>query len=963
MMSCTCSSPESPTAGPRPSFHNCDRRDRARIPSGRLTRKPSKLQTTMEVTRCRFGTTSRQAIPVGHEGFVPQKDWAPIFHAVYHDREAALRHFLHTGVSPDTVEGPGIPLLCIATACGHFEIVKTLLEAGASINIASGDKGETALHIAVHNNNHDIVDLLLAYRVNLETQTSHIGQTALHYAAADSRSLEMVTKLLKSGARYEIQDQQDRTPAAAALQARNLHAAVAIVNKAKGDPKQLAKEKALLLQQVDDTEGRPSIPDDLVADILTATCEADSTVLIEAIKRNNARVVERLLDQGVDIHRATATGMSAITVAVKFADLRIIKLLVQHGADITSKCPGNLDVLQLLFKTLTTRNEASVVPIVGYLIAKGANVTTKYSDSKTLLHRAVSSQVDHAQVVKLLIKEGVPINAQDTYGNSALHLAAANGLRYSARTLLAAHADTTVVDSQKRTALLRAVQKKQWALVPLLAVSPAITSWDSEGSTALHHIARSTPGDYGSWNDVAAATKPFCEKGICRSMRDQAGATPLIVAVRSLPEEGLPVIESLLTKGEKKWNCAGHEDHKTRDALYYAAILNKLLFVQTLLDHGAPFVLEEWTDLKRQTKFPAHSRSRILELIHESDRSRKAQQESVRDDTITETQLGPPQIETRASSGMSGYHADCETEQKSKVDRGHLRKATSAQQLRVSHPQSKPASSAFLSRSASTHQKSRETDGQYRKPAHHAQIARSASFRSNQQTPLATKTTNQIKQSRGVEGVNKTVKTKSLQQLTMSYPQRISSGKHLVAESPEATNAVLRANRNRSPMRSSAKRVSPTRDLETVEEHGPHAEAIQTPPPLPPKSIARPLPAPPALTSATPPKPPNPYVQPTAKDTPLPPVNVTPAPSCSKPSIPDTPSLVIITTRLEVTKPTQPVRIDSGMSLARSDGTRKAVPELDPSKSTLDDAAPKSARQSGDEFAGWLAISNMLDRI
>ena len=959
MKSCTCSSPESPTAGPRLSIHNCDRRDRSRVPSGRLTRKPSKLQTTVEVTRCRFGTTSRQAVPVGYEGFVPQKDWAPIFHAVYHDREAALRHFLHTGVSPDTVEGPGIPLLCIATACGHFEIVKILLEAGASINVTSGDKGETALHIAVLSNNHEIVDLLLAHLVNLETQTSDAGQTALHYAAAGSSSLDMVTKLLKFGARYEIQDLQDRTPAAAALQARNLHAAVAIVHKAKGDPKQLAKEKALLLQQVDDTEGQASIPDDLVIDILKATCEADTTVLIEAIKRNNARVVQRLLDQGADIHRATATGISPITVAVKFADLHIIKLLVQHGADVTVKSPGNLDILQILFKTLTTRNEASVVPVVSYLIAKGADVMTKHHDGKTLLHRAVSSQVDHAQVVKLLIKEGVALNAQDANGDTALHLAAANGLRYSARTLLAANADTAVVDSRKRTALLRAVQKKQWALVPLLAVSPAITSWAAEGATALHHIARSTPGDFCSWNDVAAATKPFCEKGICRSMRDQTGATPLIVAVRSLPEDGLPVIESLLTKGEKKWNCVGHEDHKMRDSLHYAAILNKPVFFQSLLDHGAPFVLEEWTDQKRQTKLPAHSRSWVLELILESDRLRQAA--SARNDTITETQLGPPQIETRASSGMSGYHADCETEPKSKVNRGHLRKATSAQQLRVSDPRSKPASSEILSRSASTHQKSRDTDGQYRKSAHHAQIARSPSFRSNQQTPLATKTTNHIKQSHGVEVVNKSVKTKSLQQLTMSFPQRASSVKHLVAESPEATNAALRANRNKSPMRYPSKRVSPTRDLQTVEEHGPSAEVIQTPPP-PAKATAKPLPAPPTLTLATPAKPANPSVQLPTKDTPPVPANTTPARACSKPSIPDTLPLAI-TTCPEVAKPTQPARIDSGMSMTRSDGTKKAMPELDRSKSTLDGAASKSTRQSGDELAGWLAISNMLDRL
>ncbi|KAF3002424.1 hypothetical protein E8E13_003729 [Curvularia kusanoi] len=413
------------------------------------------------------------------------------------------------GVSTDVVED-GVPLLCVAAACGHLEIVKILLEAGAFVDATCENKGETALHIAVKGKYYDIVDLLLVHQVKLETQTSHTGQTALHYAAGGSGAPEMVTKLLKSGAKYETLDLQHRSPAAIALQAGNLRAAVVIVNMAQGKPKQLAKEKVQLLQHMDGKEGQSSTADDLILDILTATCEADSTVLIEAIKKNNARLVEMILDQGADPHRSLSKGLSPIIVAAKFADLRIIKLLVQHGADVTVRGPGGLDILQFLFKTLSTRNEAMVAPVVEYLLAKGADISSVYSDGKTLLHRAVSAQVDHTQVVKLLLKEGVELNAQDTDGSTALHLAAANGLRYTTRALLDARADTAMIDSRKRTALLCAVQKKQWALVPILAISPAITSWDADGSTVLHHIVRSTPRDPRSWKDVAAATKPFC---------------------------------------------------------------------------------------------------------------------------------------------------------------------------------------------------------------------------------------------------------------------------------------------------------------------------------------------------------------------------------------------------------------------------------------------------------------------
>ncbi|KAH6643137.1 ankyrin repeat-containing domain protein, partial [Boeremia exigua] len=624
-MSCTRSLLDSPTEAPRPSFHGCDDPSIARLASRRLVRRPSKLQTTMEVTRCRFGSTSRQAAPIGCEEFVPQKDWTPISHAVYHDREAALQHYLQTGVSPDAVEGPGVPLLCIAVACGHFEIVEILLKAGANVNSASRDKGETALHIAVRMSRHDVIELLLVHRADLELKTSDTGQTPLHYAAAAPNSIALVTKLLKLGAKYDVNDLQGHTAAVIALQAHNVHAAVAIINMARGKPKQLAKEKDMLMQHIEIAHDRTSATNDLIADVFAATCDPDSTVLIEAIKRNDPRLVEMFLEREADPRRATTKGLMPIFVAVKFANLRIIKLLVQHGAEVTTKGPGQLSVLQVLFTTLGSRDEDSIVHVVGYLFAKGADATTLYPDGKTLLHRAVSAGIDHAKVAKLLIKNGIDVDAQDADGNTALHLAASNGLVNTTQCLLDSRANATVVDSKKRTALLRAIQNHQWIVVPLLAVPPAVTSWDAEASTALHHISRSTPQDHDSWSDIAAATIPFCERGICRSMRDRSGATPLIQAIRLLPEDGLPVVESLLTKGDGKWNCVGHEDHKRHDALYYAATLGKTIFVKALLENGAPFVLEDWSSARGQLRLPAASNDEILELIVESDRSRKAQ--------------------------------------------------------------------------------------------------------------------------------------------------------------------------------------------------------------------------------------------------------------------------------------------------------------------------------------------------
>jgi hypothetical protein len=136
--------------------------------------------------------------------------------------------------------------------------------------------------------------------------------------------------------------------------------------------------------------------------------------------------------------------------------------------------------------------------------------------------------------------------------NEQLHLAAANGLEKAVRMLLRARAETTTVDSNKHTPLLLAVLNHHWRVVPILTIPPNINSWDEEGMTALHYISTSVPKAPATWKDIATAAVPFCERGVSRSMRDRTGATPLILAVKTLPEEGLLVVEALLMQQADK---------------------------------------------------------------------------------------------------------------------------------------------------------------------------------------------------------------------------------------------------------------------------------------------------------------------------------------------------------------------------------------------------------------------------
>lgn len=943
--------PESPESSPRPSFQSYNGRDKASRISGRLVRRPSKLQTTVEVTRCRFSSSSRQTVRSGFEEFVPQKDSAPIFQAVYHDREAALRHFLDLGESPNTLDVSGMPLLCVAAAYGHFEIASILLEAGANVNSASQDKSESALHIAIRSRHLDIVDLLLVHRVDLEVRTTHTGQTALHYAAAASNSSELVVQLLKFGARYCIRDLKGQTPAATALQTHNFHAALTIINMARGDPRQLAKEKLLLLQHATQQDRRASVTNNLIAEIFAATCDPDSTVLVEAIKKNDVELVEVFLREGSDPNEATAKGLLPVVVAIKFADLRIIRLLVQYGADVTVKGPGSLDALQVLFKTITTRDQDTLLNIVQYLLAKGADVTALYADGKTLLHRVVNTNMDFVQVAQLLIKEGADTGAQDKDGNTALHLAAANGLVDSTMALLKVRVDSTRVDSQKRTALLRAILSQQWTVVPLLAVPPAITSWDAEGSTPLHHIARCIPRDQSCWKDIAASVTPFCERTFCRTMRDRTGATPLILAIRSLPEDGILVVESLLSKGEKKWSCIGHEDHNGHDALFYAATMAKPVFVDALLKHGAPLVLKDWTDDGKLAELSTDSRDKILELIIESDCSRRTKKAQTQHDAISELPTQPP---ARASSAMSGYHADCEGELKPRSAYRQLRKATSMQQLGVTSKQRTPSSTS-MSRSSSTHHQSREPLVHHRKPMDQNEKAQQSI---SQRISPVTKT---VHFAHSTDHYTKFVDTehqeRGPQGSAMTFPPRSSSMRDPIALSGALTPPPKEAKhmyKTASP-KELTEAIPPTSKAPwVVEKLYVHAERKRV---LAPLNTLAEAPTLGVVAEQT-----EPALEPTLSS--APPSSATPTDLAANLE-PNTKHKrpALITNHSAANKPVQPARIDSAVSLERSDCKAVTSPTLDQSKPAPDRPTQKAKRQSGDELAGWLAISKMIDRL
>ena len=166
-------------------------------------------------------------------------------HAAHRGDAGAVAKFLKEGAAPDAADPEERTYdetpLSLAAACGHEEVVRLLLGAGASVRSAKGsdalsaavDYGRTEvaklliekgakwegdggqlLNSAAGVGNRQMVDVLLAAGAEVNARDRH-GSTPLHEAVYENRRRngpEIADLLLKKGAKVNAGDDQGWTP-------------------------------------------------------------------------------------------------------------------------------------------------------------------------------------------------------------------------------------------------------------------------------------------------------------------------------------------------------------------------------------------------------------------------------------------------------------------------------------------------------------------------------------------------------------------------------------------------------------------------------------------------------------------------------------------------------------------------------------------------------------------------------
>lgn len=301
-----------------------------------------------------------------------------------------------------------------------------------------------------------------AYEKHLEIQErmKTKGQTRLHIAAEDEDKDEML-RLLEKGSRPDVRDYWQRTPLHLAAE----HGNIEIVK--------------ILLEKGADVNAKTKLGE-------TPIFFALRCVLLDEDEPNTeiwTKLAEILLSAGAEIKISSTKGLTPLHLAVSAREgsPEIVRKLIQMGADVNAAEEFGDTVLH--FATRSEKTENAKI-----LLEAGANVHAVGRFGNTPLHSAAWKQKAPASLVKLFVDAKADVNAKNSVGETAVHIAADGGNKEFLRELLDAGGNPNEKSNDGKTPLHKAAANVDVEIIQILIDRKAdINSFDNEGWTPLDY--------------------------------------------------------------------------------------------------------------------------------------------------------------------------------------------------------------------------------------------------------------------------------------------------------------------------------------------------------------------------------------------------------------------------------------------------------------------------------------------
>ncbi len=275
--------------------------------------------------------------------------------------------------------------------------------------------------------------------------------------------------------------------------------------------------------------GRKRLPI-LLAALATACFAASDLRLIEAVKDRNAKAVNSLLSEHVDVNSPQPDGATPLTWAVYLDQEETVDLLMKAGAKVNT-----VDEYGETPLTLACANGNGTV--IGKLLGAGADPNAARWDGETALMLAARS--GNAEAVQLLLSKGAKVDATESRkGQNALMWAAAAGHGEVVDVLLKGGAKASAASSGGFTPLVFAVQKGDANSVLSLSTAGADVNYIVPSGQSVLEIAVAS--------EKNEAVEVLLAKGANVNSADKMGTTPLHVAAQA---GNVELVKKLLAKG------------------------------------------------------------------------------------------------------------------------------------------------------------------------------------------------------------------------------------------------------------------------------------------------------------------------------------------------------------------------------------------------------------------------------
>ncbi|XP_043468716.1 ankyrin-1-like [Leptopilina heterotoma] len=593
----------------------------------------------------------------------------PLHIAVKENKIDFVELFLKAGVSPNLTSNSGLTPLHIAVEQKNKCVITTLLKNGANVDAAGSFDIETPLLSAAIAGNSEIVEILseeteqrstewkegllvmylgayyghkniveLMLKKKVDPNGTCNNSLAPMHAACQQGHKNIVILLLENGAKVNCKNTFSTPLLAASYSGNSPIIQLLVQNGAdvnahikKVTPKQMSNYAKIL-----------NFGSYQMSEIGIKGTLGGYTALHFATKRKDLAIVKLLIRKGANVNfEESFSKHTPLSLAIKNEDEKTIRQLLIAGANTTLKSKytrifsteclkKNVKLAELLVfhaSTSQTNSQAGFLTPLGVAIENDLEtcaekiLKTKVDPNiehrrKPLLHYAVEKQ--NLNIVKLLLKHNVDVNAKTSHEGTALIIAVKSNQTKIVEILMKSGADINIPKSSYYSPgndeilpLHIAIVGRNSKIVDIILNEEKVEKLADAFSLAAKKGTREI-------------VEKFLKRGFSIESKDSSNLTPIFHAVN---ENNFPIVQFLLERRAKLNQNSG----TTSPLLYFALTGNcsKLEIIRKILMYGtdankcfenrSPLWIILNKDYDEKTKNWKDCREELLELLLQND--------------------------------------------------------------------------------------------------------------------------------------------------------------------------------------------------------------------------------------------------------------------------------------------------------------------------------------------------------